>query len=153
MFKKDVHTFLSGSLSKAMDEKIIAFFDSKDGLNEDVFKRFSKGNRPSKTYYLCFNSVSSSKKRIKSVLAKLLKEYQINFLDGQLYYFGTRKEESVNVYAFGGDEVLIHFILSDDLMSINMMSKNHQNIDLHQSGYSQNQSLEKFGKFDRARLT
>lgn len=153
MLEKNVHTYLSAALVKAMGEKVIAFFDSKDGLNEEVLKRFSKGNRPSRTYYICFSSINSSKKRIKSVVAKLLKEYQINFLDGQLYYFGMTKEESVNAYAFGSDQFLIHFILSDDLMYLKKMSENHQKIVLHQSGYSQEESLKKIGTFDRSRLT
>lgn len=149
----DVNDYLKEALMEGIDEKIITFFDIREGLNDGILKKFCKETKSLKTYYLCFNSAVSSKKSVKTVLAALLKSYQIHFLGGQVYYFDPADEESVSVYAFGNDEVIIHFILSDDLQSIEKVARDHQNVIFCQSGYSRKESQQNFGKFIKARLT
>lgn len=141
--KITAHECMLDYLNSSMKEKILAFFDCKEGLNPKILtKACLEGIEEERTYYLSFNKAKgSSRKKIKSVLEVLLREYNITFIVGQRYYFGPTDFESVTTYAFRNDNLIIHFIILNDLMSIKKISDNHQKIKFYQAGYSHNENL------------
>jgi hypothetical protein len=140
------HDYLIRSIKLGIEEKSIAFFDHKEGLNHQVFKKIKDLNQDSvtekRTYYLSFHKTkNNSKKKIKFVLGRLCARHEISFLCGQCYHYGPEQSQKIIAYAFGNKDKIFHFILSEDFSSVKNLSERHQEVDFWQSGYSQEKNL------------